>query len=420
MGATASVRPRIPRLSKASSLPVLCPFHVRSWLLTAISTVLVLRRSIHWSHVAPKMGTITPRKRSNGTTGYTAQIRIKRDGRLVYTEAQTFDRRPAASAWLAKREAELAEPGGLERVKAASAPILADVIDRYIGESRRKIGRTKAQVLAAIKALDIGRMRCADIRSEHIVAMARKLSDGRTPQTVANYISHLAAIFAIARPAWNVPLDAQAMKDAHVVLRRMGLTAKSKKRERRPTLDELDKLMQHFADRSKRRPSSLPMHRVIGFAIFSTRRQEEITTLATADFDPAGKRALIRDMKHPGDKIGNDTWCDMPDQATAIASAMPQDGDRLFPYSTDAISAAFTRACQLLDIEDLHFHDLRHDGISRLFEMGKTVPQAASVSGHRSWQSLQRYTHLRQTGDKYAGWTWLPMITAPMAPRRAR
>ena len=45
-------------------------------------------------------------------------------------------------------------------------------------------------------------------------------------------------------------------------------------------------------------------------------------------------------------------------------------------------------------------------GLSRLFEMGKTIPQAASVSGHRSWQSLQRYTHLRQTGDKYEHWQW--------------
>jgi integrase len=84
---------------------------------------------------------------------------------------------------------------------------------------------------------------------------------------------------------------------------------------------------------------------------------------------------------------------------------------RVFPYTTDAVSAAFTRACQLLGIEDLHFHDLRHDGISRLFEMGKTIPQAASVSGHKSWQSLQRYTHLRQTGDKYAGWKWLDVVT---------
>jgi len=59
-----------------------------------------------------------------------------------------------------------------------------------------------------------------------------------------------------------------------------------------------------------------------------------------------------------------------------------------------------------LEIEDLRFHDLRHEGISRLFEMGWTIPQVATVSGHRSWKILKRYSHLRQSGDKYANWKW--------------
>jgi hypothetical protein len=44
----------------------------------------------------------------------------------------------------------------------------------------------------------------------------------------------------------------------------------------------------------------------------------------------------------------------------------------------------------------------------KAFEMGKTIPQAAAASGHRSWSSLKRYTHIRQTGDKYANWKWQP------------
>jgi hypothetical protein len=61
---------------------------------------------------------------------------------------------------------------------------------------------------------------------------------------------------------------------------------------------------------------------------------------------------------------------------------------------------------KVLGIKDLHFHDLRHDGISRLFEIGKDIPQDRSVSGHRSWQNLKRYEHMRQSGDKYAHWKW--------------
>lgn len=362
------------------------------------------------------MGTINARKRKDGTTGYTAQILKKQKGKIVHREAKTFDRKQAAEAWVKRRETELSEPGALQRVKAPDAT-LADAIDRYIKESKKAIGRTKAQVLKSIKDYDIANMDCAAIRSDDIVAFAKELSGQRQPQTVGNYLSHLAAIFRIARPAWGFQLDQQAMKDAHVVLRDLGTTSKSKERKRRPTLDELDKLMQHFVDRQTRAPQSAPMHRIIAFAIFSTRRMEEITRITWLDLDAPHSRIMVKDMKHPGQKVGNDVWCELPDEALKIAQAMPKAKAEIFPYSTDAIGAAFTRACALLGIGDLHFHDLRHEGVSRLFEMGKTIPQAASVSGHRSWNSLQRYTQLRETGDKFAGWEWLAKVTEKPAAK---
>ena len=184
-------------------------------------------------------------------------------------------------------------------------------------------------------------------------------------------------------------------------------------RDRRPTLDELDLLMVHFGERQKRRPSSVPMQKVIAFAIFSTRRQEEITRLRRPDLDNEGNRILVRDMKNPGEKIGNDVWCDLPPVALQIIDSMSSNTEEIFPFTTDAIGAGFTRACQLLGIKDLHFHDLRHEGVSRLFETGRNIPQVAAVSGHRSWSSLKRYTHLRQTGDKYASWKWLSTVALP-------
>jgi integrase len=143
---------------------------------------------------------------------------------------------------------------------------------------------------------------------------------------------------------------------------------------------------------------------IVLFAMFSTRRQEEITRITWADLDSEHGRVLVRDMKHPGEKIGNDQWLDLPPEAMAVIQRQHRTDPRIFPASTDAISASFTRACKMLGIDGLHFHDLRHDGISRLFEMGWSIPHVAAVSGHRSWQSLKRYTHIRQRGDKYAGW----------------
>ncbi|HEV7337146.1 MAG TPA: site-specific integrase [Bosea sp. (in: a-proteobacteria)] len=363
------------------------------------------------------MGSILARKRADGTVGYLAQIVRKRGKEFLHRETKTFDKKREAAAWLRFREAELDKPGALEELKKPSAT-LADAIDKYTSESKKEAGKTKAQVLRSIKEYDIVDMDAPTIKSEHIVAFAQELlAGGRQPQTVGNYMSHLSSIFKIARPAWGIKLDHQAMKDAHVVLRDLGVTAKSKQRDRRPTLAELDLLMQHFSDVRKRRPKSNPMARIIAFAIFSTRRQEEITKLAWADLDEAHNRILVRDMKHPGQKVGNDVWVELVPEALAIIKAMPKtnSGERIFPYSTDAICMAFSRACKFLGIVDLHFHDLRHEGVSRLFEMGRTIPQAASVSGHRSWQSLQRYSHIRETGDKFADWPWLERCRQEMS-----
>ena len=232
------------------------------------------------------------------------------------------------------------------------------------------------------------------------------------PQTRANYMSHLGSIVAIARPMWGYPLDQQAMKDAFVVCNRMGITGKSKARDRRPALEELDKIMEHYGDRERRRPGMAPMRKLVAFAIFSTRRQEEICRIEWADLDEEGSRVLVRDMKNPGEKIGNNVWCDLPSEALAIIKSMPNIGDRIFPYSSDALSASFTRATAFLGFPDLNFHDLRHEGVSRLFEIGTSIPRAAAVSGHRSWQSMKRYTHIRQTGDKFEGWKWFSVVTA--------
>lgn len=364
------------------------------------------------------MGTIVPRKGKGGKISYRAQIVRKQNGTIVLRESETFSQKAAAKAWLDKRETALREPGALERVRKGDPP-LRDVINRYIAEAG-KIGKTKKQVLETIcDGFAIADAKCREISSTHIVEFAQTLQKTRdiTPQTVGNYLSHLAAIFSIARPAWGYPLDSAAMSDAFLVAKKLKLTRKSRQRERRPTLDELDKLMVHFGAIKARRPDSTPMQKIIVFAIFSTRRQEEITRLRPTDYEPACHeqpgRVLVRAMKHPGDKEGNDMWCDLPPEAAAIIETMPT-GERIFPHSTDAIGAAFTRACLTLGIntEDmpddqrLHFHDLRHDGVSRLFEIGWSIPKVAAVSGHRSWSSLKRYTHLRHVGDKYAGWKW--------------
>lgn len=199
-----------------------------------------------------------------------------------------------------------------------------------------------------------------------------KEGGGVQAQTVGNDLPHLGAALSVARPAWGYEVDPLAMPDARKVLRKLGMVSKSKERNRRTTLAELDKLMTHSFEMQARRKARINMPKVIAFALFSTRRQEEITRICWDDLDESRQAVLVRDMKNPGQKIGNDVWCHLPDEAWAILQSMP-----------------------------------KHDGVSRLFEMDWDIPRVSSVSGRRDWNSLRRYTHLRGRGDAYEGWGWL-------------
>lgn len=355
------------------------------------------------------MGTITARKRKDGSIGYTAIVRIKRQGKIVHQEIETFEREKAATIWMKARETELAKKEVLDAIlNPPTDPTLSEVITKYLTESVRDYGKTKRQVLASIQAHSIGSLRCSEIGSQQIVAFAQSI--GSQPQTVGNYLAHLASVFAIAKPAWGYQLDKQAIDDARLVCQRMSITSRSNSRTRRPTIDELNKLMAHFGISKYKRVDTIPMQDMILFAIFSTRRLAEITRLTFEDFNEEHSEIWVRDMKHPGEKIGNDVMTILPPEAKAMILKYRKDKDQtgvIFPFNERTMSSLFTRACHVLGIEDLHFHDLRHDGVSRLFELGWAIPNVSQVSGHRTWTSLKRYTHIRQTGDKYANWEWL-------------
>jgi integrase len=359
------------------------------------------------------MGSITIRKRKDGSARYTAQIRIMQQGETVYQESQTFDRKATAQAWIKRRETELAEPGAIAKANRTGVTV-REMIERYLDEYEkiRPLGKTKRATLKAIAATWLGDLEDSQITSQQLVEYGTRRihDDGIQAQTVGNDLAHLGAVLSVARPAWGYDIDPMAMPDARRVLRKMGAVTKSKERTRRPTLEELDKLLNYFAEMRDRRKQQIDMVRVTVFALFSTRRQEEITRIRWDAMDEPGQRVLITDMKNPGQKYGNDVWCLLPDEAWRILQSMPRVAAEVFPYNASSVSASFTRACHFLEIDDLHFHDLRHDGVSRLFEMGWDIPKAASVSGHRDWNSMRRYTHLRGNGDPYKDWPWLERV----------
>jgi integrase len=78
----------------------------------------------------------------------------------------------------------------------------------------------------------------------------------------------------------------------------------------------------------------------------------------------------------------------------------PLDKDELvFPFwaDTSALSKAFKRLTVRAKMDDFHFHDLRHEGVSRLFMTSMTDVEIMKMTGHTNASTLLRYAHLRSS-----------------------
>ena len=71
------------------------------------------------------------------------------------------------------------------------------------------------------------------------------------------------------------------------------------------------------------------------------------------------------------------------------------EGIKVFRMKPDSITKAFSRACKMASIKGLTFHDLRHEAISRLFELGLDMMEVSHISGHKDFAMLKKYTHLK-------------------------
>lgn len=356
------------------------------------------------------MATISARKRKDGTR-YTAQIRIRRGGEVVYTESETFNKKRDAESWATQREAELNMPGELERARNAGVTV-KQVLEWYLEDfdGKSKFGRSKlSTVNMLINRPEMAKLDAMRVTSGQLVKyIAGRRQEGAGPSTAGNDLIWMSNAFRSAAIGRDMPVNRQAVEDAQFLCRKEKLIGRAKERDRRPALEELDAILEWCNSRDGR--AQIPMVEIVLFALFSSRRQDEICRIRWDDLDSGKRRVLVRDMKHPRELV--DTWVFLPAEAWAVIQRQPKTDERIFPYDSKSVSAAFTRVCKMVGVDDLRFHDLRHECTSWLFETGLDIPRVAGVTGHKSWGSLQRYTHLQDHGqvDKYRNWTWRPAV----------
>ncbi|ULJ66621.1 tyrosine-type recombinase/integrase [Wielerella bovis] len=383
------------------------------------------------------MATITKRKNPSGKTVYRVQIRINKHDYPTFTQSRTFSTHALAVAWAKKREAEIeANPDillGIEK-RHTIYPTLSEAIERYLLETQTAFGRSKKMGLSFLRDFPIGQVRLDRLRRSDFTTHAQLRRNGQpekeimpvAPSTALQDLQYIRSVLKWAYKSWDMEkVNWLELDIACEILRDNRIVAKSNQRDRLPTSQELQDLTTFFYQQwtASRHLNKIPMHLIIWLAIYSCRRQDELCRLRYDDLNIELKEWLIRDVKNPNGSKGNHLKSWVNDEMIAISNLILEDKIQtrlsdvkhdklaLLGLNSKSISAAFTRACKTLGIDDLCFHDLRHEGATRLAENGLTPPQIQKYTLHTNWKTLERYVNLRrrpecldyQTALKVAG-----------------
>ena len=362
------------------------------------------------------MATIRPRKQADGSTRYTAIVRIRRGKTIVYQEYKTFALRTTAVSWAKHREVALEQPGALKRADHGTHTI-GELIRWYIEnfKSVSKWQRSKQAHLEFLERHALGASNAFTLTSAELIDHVRsRRAKGVGPATVANDLIWTGVVLRAARNVRGLPVRPEIVQEAREACAELRLTGKARKRARRPSSAELAQLRDYFSRRDRR--AEIPMQPIMEFALYSSRRESEICRLEWRDNDVQARTGMVRDAKHPTKKDGNHRRFKYTPEAWEVVLAQPRGSEYIFPYDPKSVGAGFTRACKVLGIKDLRFHDLRHEATSRLFERGYQIHEVAQFTLHDSWNELKRYANLRPENLRDI----TPPVKPAATPRRFR
>ena len=157
----------------------------------------------------------------------------------------------------------------------------------------------------------------------------------------------------------------------------------NKPRDRRVSADDIDTLMHAL-----RETKVSYLKPLILIALETGLRQGELIKLLWEDVDLDSRLLKVRDTKN-----GEDRVIPLSNKSLSILQSLPRLRESVFNASHSSLQNAWKRLIKRSDLDDLHFHDLRHKAISRFIERGLTIPESASISGHKAQSMLLRYAH---------------------------
>lgn len=309
--------------------------------------------------------------------------------------SKTFRTKRDAEDWARRSEDEMVRGVFISRAPSERLTF-ANALKRYLAEvTVTKKEKTQKSEQGSAKQLEafFGKYSLAAISSDLVATYRdKRLCEGKANNTVRIELALLSNLFTIAIQEWGIGQSYNPVANIRK-------PSPGEGRERRLTSDEQVRLLEVVDQHSN------PMLGwIVRIAIETGMRQSEILNLKRSQVDLARRVVRLADTKN-----GSMRTVPLTQTATEVFRRAtdnpirPLDSDLIFfgePGNNGKRSSyQFLKIWQGVKakagLEDLHFHDLRHEAISRLVEAGLSDQEVASISGHKSMQMLKRYTHLR-------------------------
>ena len=355
------------------------------------------------------MGVIEKRSTKAGVT---YRVQIRKPGEKAINK--TFSKKTVATAWMSKTEADIER-----EVYREDEQLFSEILRRYIVEIGlvKPFGRSKSHSLSFLKD-ELGHIKLKDLTSGVLYRWALKRSQSCVPSTVMMDMSYIGVVLSTAEEMWGCKPKFDEYKKAMSTLKKLSVISPSDERDRRISDEEFSQILAHSN-------TKLPLVDWTFFSLSTSMRVGEVSELLWSDLSSDGKSIIIRQRKHPKKKR-DDKVPLLPIAQEIIARQTKEQSDRkvligkdknkkwvkaselIFPQNPKSITTAFRRARQASGVEDVRYHDIRHEAISRLFELGFDSMIVAVFSGHRDINMLRRYTHMNAN-----------KILAMMAPKKA-
>ncbi|EIK1335783.1 site-specific integrase [Salmonella enterica] len=265
---------------------------------------------------------------------------------------------------------------------------LSFAMKKYINtvSSDKKGWRQELYRMNVINRYDIANMLMHEItsvdisnyRDERLGTVHEKTKKSISGNSVRLELAFLSSVFKLAQVEWGVcnSNPVSAVRKPKI----------GKGRERRLLKSEERKISKHFEQCDHQ------VYVIFNLALETAMRQGEILGLLWENVNLSIGVAHLPETK-------NGTWRDVPLSKKArelLLHMNPKAHGRIFSFTSNSFKSKWRKNILILKIEDLRFHDLRHEAISRLFELGTlNMIEVASISGHKSLSMLKRYTHLK-------------------------